>query len=150
MRKTRPQTLAEILGSSPNATAKIISHTRLLNRLNKLLDAVIEPRTREHCTVQNYKNNQLVIQVDSSAWASRLHYDQDKILDFLRQQEECRTLQSIAIKVRPLTVAPVVKSRRMQKPTPETISNLDQTADRIRDPALKTAILKLARHMKKT
>jgi hypothetical protein len=99
--KRHPQSLANILGNQASPLRNILDRTAWLRRLNHLFQQLLEEPLNQHCMLANINKNQLVIHAKSSAWATRLTYQQAVLISKLKQHKEFSNIETIVVKVRP-------------------------------------------------
>ncbi|SFM21150.1 hypothetical protein SAMN05216217_10238 [Halopseudomonas yangmingensis] len=123
----------------------LVSQARQLQRLQTLLETRLEPAAREHCRVASLRDGVLRLVVTDSHWATRLRYQQKRLIRDLQAFTEFGTLNKIQCKVQP----PLI---RKQPPGPvmrhsaTAADSLQETAEQISDPQLRAALERLARH----
>lgn len=127
--------------------SNLLAKVEQLHQLQKSVDECFDERLKLHVKVANYRDNILILVVDSPAWATKLRYLIPKVLKQLRQQQQWSGLQKITHYVE---LARVNKLQE-KSPGPEKISH--KSADSLRGAAkhieheeLKTALNKLAKH----
>ena len=133
-----------------NITLKhLYAQAKNLERLQSLLDTQLEPAAREHCKVASCSDGVLRMVVSSSHWATRLRYQQKRLIRQLQAYKEFATLTKMHCKVQPPLVkkAPPVRTMRRSQVAAE---HLQVTADQVTDPQLRSALEKLARHHAET
>ncbi|TLX53197.1 DUF721 domain-containing protein [Stutzerimonas nosocomialis] len=123
----------------------LFGEAQRLARLQQLLESQLQPAAREHCRVATWQQDALLLIVTDGHWATRLRYQQRRLLRQLQAFEEFRTLTKIHFKVQP----PDVQRRAAGRIT--TISacaseNIKATAEGISDPRLRAALERLASH----
>jgi hypothetical protein len=123
----------------------LFEKTRHIERLQALVDTQLEAAAREHCRVASFEGGVLRMVVTGSHWATRLRYQQKRLVRQLQAYDQFATLTKIHCKVQPPLVkkSPPVHTVRRSKVASEF---LQDTADQVSDPALKAALSKLARH----
>lgn len=139
---TKPRSLHLLL--SVGTTARLLEHARQLQSIDTHLSACLGAEAAAHAQVANRSNGQLVIHADSAAWATRLRYLAPQLLRCLRKTPSLADLQGINIKVSPLAqpASPVTRPAILSA---DNAALLDSTADTLSDPALRTALKRLAR-----
>ncbi|TWI58482.1 hypothetical protein IQ22_00188 [Pseudomonas duriflava] len=114
-----------------------------LEHLQRLVDAQLQPAAREHCKVAAWRDGYLLLIITDGHWATRLRYQQRRLLRQLQQASELASLQRILFKVRPNNMTP-----RAQGPKRElsnvAAESLLATAEGISNPALRAALERLA------
>lgn len=129
-----------------NSTLKaLLEKSRHIERLQALLESRLEPAARPHCHVAALDSGTLRLVVSSSHWATRLRYQQKRLIRQLQAFNEFATLTKIHCKVQPPLVkkAPPVRTIKRSKVASNT---LQETAEHVCDPELKAALSRLARH----
>lgn len=129
-----------------HSTLKGLFHqARAVERLQILVESVLEPAARQHCHVASYRDGLLRLLVADSQWATRLRYQQIRLIRQLQAYSEFATLTKIHCKVQPPLVKKAPPVRKMPR-SEVAADNLTDTAGQIRDPALRSALERLARH----
>ncbi|MBA1276032.1 DciA family protein [Stutzerimonas azotifigens] len=123
----------------------LFGEAQRLAKLQQLLESQLQPAAREHCRVATWQQGALLLIVTDGHWATRLRYQQRRLLRQLQAFEEFGTLTKIHFKVQP----PDVQRRAAGRIT--TISagaseNIKATAEGISDPRLRAALERLASH----
>jgi hypothetical protein len=121
----------------------LLRQAERLERLQRLVDAQLQPAAREHCKVATWQDGCLLLIITDGHWATRLRYQQRRLLRQLQLSQELSTLQKILFKVKP---NPVMSQ---QPGTKRILSNvaaesLLSTAEGISDPSLRAALERLA------
>jgi len=141
-----PRPLYKLLQGEKTRLADLVTTTRRLRRLNQQLLAVLDAPLTDHCQVARYDTEQLIIQVDSPVWASRLRYYIPTLLQELKKNiPDLQGLKSIKMHVAPARPAPVEKSPANREITPAASQNIHAMAEAIDDPALREALQRLGR-----
>ncbi|MDZ7662322.1 DUF721 domain-containing protein [Thiohalophilus sp.] len=141
-----PRPLYKLLHGEKTRLADLVTTTRQLRRLNQHLLAVLAAPLTDHCQVARYDTEQLIIQVDSPVWASRLRYYVPTLLQELKQNiPDLQGLKSIKIHVAPATPTPVEKPPDKREITPAASRNIQAMAEAIDDPVLREALQRLSR-----
>ena len=129
-----------------NTTLKrLYAQAKAVERLQSLVETQLEPAAREHCKVASLADGVLRFVVSSSHWATRLRYQQKRLVRQLQAYKEFATLTKIHCKVHPPLVkkAPPVRTMRRSSVAAE---HLQETAEQVTDPNLRAALQKLASH----
>lgn len=123
----------------------LFGEARRLDHLQQLVDSQIQPAAREHCHVASWREGSLLLLVTDGHWATRLRYQQRRLLRQLQALDEFRELTRILFKVQPPD-----PPRHQVGPAPKLSSrsadNIQQTAQGITDPRLRAALERLASH----
>lgn len=123
----------------------LFGEARRLDRLQQLVDSQIQPAAREHCRVASFREGSLLLIITDGHWATRLRYQQRRLLRQLQALDAFEGLTRILFKVQPpdpprhqVGPAPLLSSR--------AADNIQQTAQGIADPRLRAALERLASH----
>lgn len=129
-----------------SATLKaLFGAARLLDQLQKEVEAALEPSAREHCRVASWRDGTLLLIASNGHWATRLHYQQRRLQRQLQQSPRFQDLQRILIKVQPQGDAAASTARQVTL-SHQAADSLRDAAEGIEDPRLKAALERLARH----
>ncbi|MGL4827087.1 MAG: DUF721 domain-containing protein [Vibrionaceae bacterium] len=132
MRDHQPRSSASLLNIFAN---DLCTQAMRLSQLDQKIKTLLSPALASNCRVANYRHNTLVIQVSSASWATRFQYEQQTLLNQLRQSN-LPQLNQIKITVNPeLALAQIESFRSLHKKKQVQLS--EQTADNL---------LKLAAH----
>lgn len=125
----------------------LLDEAQRLSRLQQLLDELLEPIAREHCRIAVWKEGKLLLIVSDGHWATRLRYQEKRLLRQLQSQAEFSGLQRITIKVRP-PAAPAQAAGHQPSLSPNAARAIQDSAEAISDPKLRAALERLASHAK--
>lgn len=125
-------------------TAPLLEHVQLLQSLTSRLHNCLTHEAANHVQVADLNGERLVIQVDSTAWATRLRYLGPQLLRCLRKDTILPPLLQLDIRVVPLAQPAPTRIQPMTL-SADSASLLEATADGIRHTALRTALKRLAR-----
>ncbi|MFT5781454.1 MAG: hypothetical protein ACI9EB_000819 [Pseudomonas sp.] len=119
-----------------------------LNQLQRALESQLQPAAREYCHLASWREGCLLLIVTDGNWATRLRYQQRRLMRQLQQLDEFSGLQRILFKVQPPnnTVRPPERHIELSSCAAQSIQT---TADGISDPNLRAALERLASHAKK-
>lgn len=123
----------------------LYAKARILERLQILLETQLEPSAREHCRVASLREGVLRLVVSDSHWATRMRYQQKRLIRQLQAYTEFATLTKIHCRVQPQRVDSDRPPRQMRR-SEVAAEALRETADQVTDTALKAALERLARH----
>ena len=115
---------------------RLVTRAKAVEHLQRLLNQFLQPAAHEHCYLANYHAGILTLIVTDGQWATRLRYQQKRLL------------KRIQLKVRP--------PLQTEKPKPRTIMLSEQagqtiqaSAEATQDPRLRKALERLAKHAQK-
>jgi hypothetical protein len=123
----------------------LFNQAQRIERLQQLVASQLQPAAREHCLVASWREGCLLLIITDGHWATRLRYQQKRLLKQLQALEEFATLTKILFKVQPPTVEMRVPSRTISLSS-SAAENIQATAEGITDPNLRAALERLAKH----
>lgn len=140
------KSIHKFLQGAKNQLADLITTTRELRHLEQSLSSVLDQPLTDHCRIAHRDAEQLVIQVDSPVWASRLRYYVPTLLQELKQNiPALQGLKTIKIHVAPALPTPAEKPSPQREISPTASQNIHAMAESVEDPALREALLRLSR-----
>lgn len=128
---------------------RLLAHARHIDQWSKRLQRILPGPIAANCQVINITDSALVIQVNSSAWATKLRLFVPK----LEKAIKASGLQTVSLKVATPTTAnkkAIEVSEPRQPLTAEASRTISQTAETINDKNLREALLRLAAQSSKT
>ena len=141
--------------SGPTSIGRLLAgttHARLLaaaQHLQQLTHAVVESlpeALNQHCVAASIQDRTLVLVTDSAAWSLRLRYHAPDIFRHLERRHGLK-LRTVRVKIHPLQIPRIQHHHPRRLALSRQNSELiRQTAAGLRDPALKSALLRLSRH----
>lgn len=144
-RRPPPAKTADSILRQSQPLQALLGAARRLDKLQNLLEAALEPAAREHCKVASWRDGTLLLIVSNGHWATRLHYQQRRLLRLLQEQTAFNGLQRILLKVQPVTGSSSAGARHVEL-SAAAADSLRTAADGISDPRLREALERLARH----
>ena len=123
----------------------LYAKARIIERLQILLETQLEPAAREHCRVASLREGVLRLIVSDSHWATRMRYQQKRLIRQLQAYTEFATLTKIHCRVQSQRHANERPARQMRR-SEVAAETLRETAEQVDDKALKAALERLARH----
>jgi hypothetical protein len=127
----------------------LFGEAQRLSHLQRLVEDQLQPAAREHCRVASWRDGCLLLIVTDGHWATRLRYQQRRLL---RQLQTCETfagLTKILFKVQPAYTPNAAAGPTLQL-SPAAARSIEETAAAIDDPKLRAALERLASRVKKT
>ncbi|WXL24997.1 DUF721 domain-containing protein [Ectopseudomonas mendocina] len=118
------------------------------DRLQQLLASQLQPAAREHCRVATFREGCLLLIITDGHWATRLRYQQKRLLKQLQALEEFATLTKILFKVQP-TTAEMGNTLHSVTLSNSAAEHIQASAEGITDPRLRAALERLAQHAQK-
>lgn len=120
------------------------SQAARLAELSERVTACLPPRLAAHVRLANIRDGCLVLQADSSAWATQVRYKAPEILAALGGEPEFAGVRSIRVRNAPRDYEPPAATRRATL-SASSAASIDAQADTITDPALRAALHRLTR-----
>jgi len=84
--RSKIPSLEKRLGTAHGSLGLLVDNLNRINRLSQTLKEVLEQPLADHCRVAHYRNNVLVLAVDSSQWSNRLRFEKLNLLSKLRKE----------------------------------------------------------------
>lgn len=138
----------KILNTHVTLAPEIKEKLRLLSELNQLWPNEVEDSLAQHSRIANWRDQCLVIEVDSSAWATRLRYSIPDLLKKLRHHRALKQLKTIEWYINPTAQASSSEPTRPPLNISTTAAKLiTEIADFTQHERLKQALLKLGKHV---
>jgi hypothetical protein len=125
----------------------LFNQAQRLDQLQHLLESQLQPAAREHCHVASWREGCLVLIVTDGHWATRLRYQQKRLLRQLQTCEEFANLTKILFKVQPPTAQRRAPGRTISLSS-KAAENIQASAEGIEHAPLRAALERLAKHGK--
>lgn len=125
----------------------LLDEAQRLSHLQQLLETQLEPVAREHCKVAAWRDGNLLLIVSDGQWATRLRYQEKRLLKRLGVLKDFSGLQRIMLKVRPSASVPPI-SGHPPSLSANAAQSIQASAEGISDPLLRAALERLAKHAK--
>jgi hypothetical protein len=137
-----PLQIRKLLGGSQYS--RLVSQARTLMALEVLLQELLPDPLRTHCQLLAIRDETLVLAADSPVWAARLRFHGPQLVKQLSRNQTVK-LRTIRIRVRPPERnVPEKRPGSMRQLSKNSTAALQQVAQNVSDPGLKTALLRLA------
>ncbi|MFJ4054633.1 DUF721 domain-containing protein [Pseudomonas sp. NPDC089743] len=125
----------------------LLNQAERLAHLQRLLESQLQPAAREHCHVASWRDGTLLLVVTDGHWATRLRYQQKRLLAALQAMEAFGNLRRILFKVQPPLV-PAKQGGNTTELSNNAAAGIRGSAEGITDPKLRAALERLASHAK--
>ena len=141
------KSLQVLMDQKSNILHTLYKKSAEIKRLEAIVKKYLDPALAAHCHVANLNQNTLVIAADNAAWGTKLRYTIPDLLSTLRTEGGLPGLGSIQslvqaeveeVKVKPKTITLSAKAAE----------KISQEASTIKDPYLKTAMLRLSKNFR--
>ena len=124
--------------------SRLVSQTRTLMALETLLQTLLPEPLKTHCRLLAFREDTLVLAADSPVWAARLRFHAPQLVKQFNRNQTVK-LHTIQIRVRPPErIVPAQRRQSMARRSKNSTTALQQVAQTVSDPGLKTALLRLA------
>lgn len=144
MRMRKVASLDEVIISK--SFANVRARTKKLQRLEAILSLYINPELKTVCKIAAYEEGTLTITTPHAAAASQIRYLSRIYIQQMRQHGELQDLKRInAVATRP-HIPPAKTIKPAITLSENTVSLLESTAQELGDPELSEALMRLARH----
>jgi hypothetical protein len=139
---SNPLKIRKLLGGSQYS--RLVSQARSLMALEVSLQELLPEPLNAHCRLLAIREETLVLAADSPVWAARLRFHAPQLVTQLRHTQSVK-LRTIRVRVRPPERNVATEHRKTTiQCSKESKASLQQVAQTISDPGLKTALLRLA------
>lgn len=138
---------AHVLRGNP-LLQRLLRQAENLSRLQTLVHGQSSPAIREQLRMGGYDDGVLTLILADAVWITRLRYQQERLVQQLRQHAEFSGLQRIRLKVRPAGDAPPVLHEERRYLSDTASQNIRQGAEGIEDPELREALQRLAQNIR--
>jgi len=138
--------------SSNNQLNKLYTHAKDICALNEKLHNYLAPTLSSHCSVANYSAETLIVNADTSAWASKLRNRIPDILAYVRHECGLSKLITVRIRVSPKqnntsqSNLPGNRLKRKASLSKKSAEFIESVATSIQDHALRESILKISKN----
>lgn len=147
-RPIKAQKTTSVLQSS-TSLQRLVARAQATDQLQNLLNQFLQPAVREHCHLASFAAGTLTLIVTDGNWATRLRYQQKRLLKQLQDLPEFSQVSRIQFKVRP-PLQPAKPQARTIELSEQAGQSIQASADATSDPALRAALQRLAKQAQKT
>ena len=137
----QPLKINKLLGAG--RLAGLLANSRDLEKMDILLAELLPAPLNTHCHLLSIRNSVLVMAADSPVWAARLRFHAPQLVKQLLPSLAANRC-TIHVRVRPPEIPPVPLRHVVNRPGVQGTAALQQAAQSVSDPELKTALLRLA------
>ncbi len=143
--KSRPRNIKDIAVSNNDILANLYKHSLTILKIQESVRLALGPPLAQHLYVANISPDSIIIFTDSQAWATKLRFQTQEIINTAKKITGFNDLESVRIKVSPLLTTTTRPGNSISI-SPSTTQLLRTVAENINDTALQTALLKLSRN----
>ncbi len=142
--------ISHYLQEDSHSLGKLLSKLNQLQKWNSWLKECLEENIvlTEHCFIVSLSGNSLIVLADNPHWVTRFRFHIPALLPKLKNYEDFKNIQAICCKVQP-NYTPVSSRKNrdpQQKLSKKSVSLLLETAHKVTDEKLRTALEKIAKH----
>ena len=127
----------------------ILSKANLLATIQKELNTILDRQLINYCQVANINQKKLTILVDNASVATVLRYQRVELLNAFKNIEVLQTINDLIIRVRPAPTKKIPPKPAIKQLSEHSAQILQENAQRIENPQLKAALLRIAKHVRK-
>lgn len=139
--------LYKLLLGKKGEVADLVTQTRRLRQLTRLVRAELDSGLADHCQIAGFRPPALTLVADTPAWASRLRFRSKSLsLQLKRKYKEFQRLEYIEVRISPARLQPRTEPPAARRISRAAADNIMAMAQSIGDDPLREALLKLARH----
>ncbi len=133
-----------ILSHGPDIS-RLILHSYSLLRFQSIMRSKLNSPESEHIYLASVSEDTAILYTDSPAWASKLRFKTQQLIDIFSNIPDFPKIKTIRIKVSPTLYIEQEENTPINL-TPKTSKFLEEIADNMNDPELKSALLRLSKH----
>jgi len=138
----QPLKINKLLGTG--RLAGLLAHSSKLRNTDLLLAELLPAPLNTHCHLLSIRNSVVAIAADSPVWAARLRFHAPQLVKQLMPHLAAKRC-TIQVRVRPPAIPPAPLQHVVNRPGAHGVAALQQAAQSVSDPELKTALLRLAK-----
>ena len=136
--------ITDIFHQSSDSSAELLEKVSRIQVLQKKLRSKLEAPLAEHLNIANFSDESLTLYTDSPAWASRLRFRIQSILELARLEPGLGELKSVRVKI--VLIEPnVSRTKPGVKISKRTAELIEETAKSINDQDLQSALASISR-----
>jgi len=90
-----------LMQSHNPAFGQLLTHARVLNRLDQKLTTMVDPTLSPHCQVAEFRNHCLILVCSNATFATRIRMISQQLLDSFREEGEFG-IERIKIRIAPV------------------------------------------------
>lgn len=141
MRSKRSLPVSRLLGRS--SYSQLLTRARAFRELETLVGELLPSPLKAHCSFLSCHDRTLFMAADSPVWAARLRFFGPQLVKHLSKHQTVN-LHTVRVRVR----APVKSRAAARKPSGHRLSSntrklINQAADTVSDPVLKSALQRI-------
>ena len=148
--KKKPVSVANLLTLKNKQISPVIGEANRLIQIKIIVSQALDQQIADHIEIGKAHNGVLTLVADSPVWATRVRYMQNEIINRLKNYAITKHIFKITIKVRPIDYSRQAKKREHSRLSlsQNTANKMLEAINSISDPALKSALLRITKHVK--
>ena len=104
------------MGNPNTGLGHLLAHARVLNRLDHILESILDPALSSHCQVAEFRHHVLVLACSNATFGTRIRMISQQLLDSFREEGEFG-IERIEIRIAPVNrPQPEVRKKRTLSP----------------------------------
>ena len=105
-----------LMGNPNTGLGHLLAHAKVLNRLDHILESILDPALSSHCQVAEFRNHILILACSNATFATRIRMISQQLLDSFREEGEFG-IERIEIRIAPVNrPQPEVRKKRTLSP----------------------------------
>ena len=109
---SKPTSVQALMRKHNTSLGNLLSHARVLDRLDQKLASILDPALSPHCQVAEFRDHCLILVCSSAAYAARIRMISQQLLDTFREEDEVG-IERIEIRIAPVNrPQPKVRKQR--------------------------------------
>ena len=105
---------------------QLLTHARVLDRLDRILTSIIDPNLSCHCQVAEFRNHCLILVCSNATFATRIRMISPQVLDSFREEGDFG-IERIEIRIAPVN-RPQPEARKKRALSPAAVQALGRFA----------------------
>ena len=148
--KKKPVPVANLLTLKNRQISSVITGANRLIQIKIIASQALDEQVADHLAVAKMENGVLTLIADSPVWATRIRYMQNEIINRLKNYAITKSIFKISVKVRPFSHSYQQKKRQQNQLylSQSSADKMLETIKTISDPELKSALLRITKHVK--
>ena len=101
-----------LMGNPNTGLGHLLAHAKVLNRLDHILESILDPALSSHCQVAEFRHHVLILACSNATFATRIRMISQQLLDSFREEGEFG-IERIEIHIAPVNrPQPEVRKQR--------------------------------------
>jgi len=137
--------IGDIILSNKGIPESLYKRSLELIKLQESIRLELGSPLSEHLYLANFCKDTIVIFTDSPAWAAKLRFKTNRIIEIARNQPKLQQLQTVRIRTSPMLLAETRKGDSVSI-SPAATRLLEEVAQNMDDPELRHSLLRLSQN----